>query len=248
MNKLLTALVIASLASGVIAVDLSAGKSHQDSSGVSGISSLLEATRDSARSSNDPALSSRDAVLSTTNTALSNSDSLLSSSTRRPADILAPPRATERTFSKPFISNESTASKVPTTSNFDWPSGAEVPVLRQFSVGSERWSPGHRGVDLALGPGAPVYAAADGRVVYAGVLNDRALVSIEHDNGLRTTYEPLDVVVKRGQTVVRGQLIGMVTDTHCGISSCLHWGAKYEGDRYIDPLSLLMKQPIRLYR
>lgn len=227
MNKLLTALVIASLAGGVIAIDTSAASSRQDFSDVSGISSLPEATRDFARSS---------------------SNSPISNSTPRSADILAPPQATERALSKPFISNESTASKVSTTFNFDWPSGVEVPVLRQFSVGPERWSPSHRGVDLALGPGTPVYAAADGRVVYAGVLNDRALVSIEHDNGLRTTYEPLDVVVKRGQTVARGELIGTVTDTHCGISSCLHWGAKYEGDRYIDPLSLLTKQPIRLYR
>lgn len=129
--------------------------------------------------------------------------------------------------------------------SYGWPSGSAVPILRAFDVGEHNWLPGHRGVDLAMAVDDPVLAAADGTVMYAGKLNDRELVSIEHDDGVRTTYEPISPVVKKGQAVTRGEIIGHVADDHCVISSCLHWGAKKGSDTYINPLSLL-GGPIRL--
>lgn len=131
--------------------------------------------------------------------------------------------------------------------DYDWPSGEEVPVLREFSVGPANWTVGHRGVDLALAAGHPVRASADGTTIYAGRLNDRELVSIEHADGIRTTYEPIVPTVRRGQSVVRGEIIGHVDGTHCAPFSCLHWGAKRGSDGYLDPLSLLVTAPIRLY-
>ncbi|WP_300047257.1 M23 family metallopeptidase [Trueperella sp.] len=88
-------------------------------------------------------------------------------------------------------SPEVVAPAIPASVEYSWPSGVEVPVLRPFAPGAQNWNAGHRGVDLALGAGQPVYAAADGRVIYAGTLNDRELVSIEHADGIRTTYEPV---------------------------------------------------------
>lgn len=131
--------------------------------------------------------------------------------------------------------------------DYEWPSGSEVPVLRPFSVGPANWNAGHRGVDLALAAGAAVYAAADGTVIYSGAINDRELVSIEHADGIRTTYEPIIPAVARGDEVRRGDLIGHVEGTHCAPSSCLHWGAKRGSSGYLDPLSLLVRAPIRLY-
>lgn len=131
--------------------------------------------------------------------------------------------------------------------DYDWPSGVEVPVLREFAVGPTNWTVGHRGVDLALAAGQAVRASADGTTIYAGRLNDRELVSIEHADGIRTTYEPIVPTVTRGQTVVRGEIIGHVEGTHCAPFSCLHWGAKRGSDDYLDPLSLLLTAPIRLY-
>lgn len=128
---------------------------------------------------------------------------------------------------------------------YGWPSGQEVTVLRHFDVGDHNWLPGHRGVDLALVAGDPVYAAGDGVVIFAGKLNDRELVSIEHSDGLRTTYEPIEPTVSKGDVVSRGTIIGYVTGQHCVIGSCLHWGAKIGSDDYIDPLSLV-RGPIRL--
>lgn len=130
------------------------------------------------------------------------------------------------------------AGSAPTV-EYAWPSGAEVPVLRPFAPGPNNWDAGHRGVDLAIAAGQPVYAAASGRVIYAGKLNDRDLVSIGHADGIRTTYEPLSPAVTRGDTVTRGQLIGHLTGEHCAPSSCLHWGAKRATSDYLDPLSLL---------
>lgn len=130
---------------------------------------------------------------------------------------------------------------------YEWPSGQQVTVLRPFSPGPKNWLPGHRGVDLALASDQPVFAAADGRVLYAGQLNDRELVSIEHADGIRTTYEPLRPVVARGDVVSRGDLVGYVSGHHCAPSACLHWGAKRGSDDYVDPLSLLVRGPIRLY-
>ncbi|MGO3085194.1 M23 family metallopeptidase [Ancrocorticia populi] len=131
--------------------------------------------------------------------------------------------------------------------DFQWPSGSEVPVIRKFNNPSERWLPGHRGVDLGMSEAADIKAAASGTVVYAGRLSDRNVVSIEHQNGLRTTYEPVIPTVKKGESVARGQVIGQLDSGHLAGSWVLHWGAKYSGDRYINPLSLLDYSPIRLW-
>ncbi len=135
--------------------------------------------------------------------------------------------------------------------NFDWPSGGEVPVLREFDPPEKAWLTGHRGVDLDMAEGAQVMAAGAGRVVYAGKLNDRNLISIEHEDGLRTTYEPVAPSVSKGDVVMKGQVIGTLEAGHVtGVISggaALHWGAKYPGDRYVDPLSLLRLAPIRLW-
>ncbi|MFP7695917.1 M23 family metallopeptidase [Trueperella sp. LYQ143] len=161
-----------------------------------------------------------------------------SSSTSNPTHVPAIPSLPARDPS----SAESLSDTV-----YMWPSGHPVAVLRPFRPGQHVWDRGHRGVDLALNAGDPIYAAADGIVIYAGEINDRSVISIEHPDGIRTTYEPVEIHVKRGQQVIRGQQIGVVTGTHCAPSSCLHWGAKRGAREYINPLSLLADQRIRLY-
>lgn len=129
--------------------------------------------------------------------------------------------------------------------SFTSPYGEKPVVLREFAVGSHNWLPGHRGVDLAVPVGATVLAAGDGTVIYAGRLNDRSLVSIEHNDGIRTTYEPVLAVVSVGDRVNRGEIIGTLDSGHCMFESCLHWGAKRGSDGYFNPMSLLAG-PIRL--
>ncbi len=132
-----------------------------------------------------------------------------------------------------------------------WPLRPRPAVTRAFDAPSVKWNRGHRGVDLAGAPGAPVYAAGDGTVVFAGELAGRPLVSVAHPGGLRTSYEPVRATVRPGQVVPAGTPIGVLIAGHagCPAAACLHWGAMWgpaaRAD-YVDPLGLLAETPIRL--
>lgn len=97
---------------------------------------------------------------------------------------------------------------------------------------------GHDGWDYAAAPPDLALAAADGDVVFAGNADDncatRAVV-LDHRNGYRTLYWHLDRVdVEIGQTVVRGQPVGMIGSTGCATGPHLHFGVQYLG-RNADP-------------
>jgi murein DD-endopeptidase MepM/ murein hydrolase activator NlpD len=120
-------------------------------------------------------------------------------------------------------------------------------VLRGFAPPLHPWAAGNRGVDLAAYAGETVSAATPGLVVYAGLLAGRGVISIR-DGSLRTTYEPVDPVLRAGDRVVAGQLIGRVSSAAdaCGPpGSCLHWGA-LQADVYIAPMGLLRSPRVRL--
>ncbi len=121
-------------------------------------------------------------------------------------------------------------------------------VVRTFAPPATHYGPGHLGADLATSSGVTVAAAADGTVTFAGTVAGRGLVVVAHADGVRTEYEPLQPLVRRGQAVARGQPIGRVTGAHrpCRVGRCLHWGAR-RGDEYLDPLALLRPLgPVRL--
>jgi murein DD-endopeptidase MepM/ murein hydrolase activator NlpD len=86
---------------------------------------------------------------------------------------------------------------------------------------------------------ATVFAVDDGLVTHVGVIAGRGTVSIRHVSGIRSTYEPIDATVRVGESVTRGQALGLMASalSHCP-SGCLHLGAK-RGDTYLDPLLLL---------
>lgn len=123
-------------------------------------------------------------------------------------------------------------------------------VGRGWDPPPERWSAGHRGVDLAARPGEPVRAVAAGRVSFAGKVAGRGVVSVElagtGSPPLRTTYEPVGARVREGDRVAAGDVVGVLERDgfHCP-AGCLHWGLR-RGDAYLDPLSLLDRGPSRL--
>ncbi|CAN3128330.1 murein hydrolase activator EnvC family protein [Mycobacterium sp. smrl_JER01] len=132
-----------------------------------------------------------------------------------------------------------------------WPLHPRPAVLRQFDAPTPNWQRGHRGVDLAGVPGQTVFAAAEGTVVFAGTLAGRPLVSIAHPGGLRTTYEPIEPAVRRGQWVTFGSAVGALSAGHpgCAAAACLHWGAMWGSASraaYVDPLGLVATTPPRL--
>lgn len=136
---------------------------------------------------------------------------------------------------------------------FGWPLRPRPSVERRFDKPERNWLPGHRGVDLAGSAGQVVLAAGDGIVVFAGVVADKPVVSIDHPGGLRTTYEPVQAQVIVGRRVSRGTPIGTLVAGHegCPATACLHWGARREASEhgrreYVDPLGLLHEVPVRL--
>ena len=136
-------------------------------------------------------------------------------------------------------------------------------VIHPFEKPAQRWSAGHRGVDLAVPENdRRVYAPAPGKVVFSGTVVNRKVLVIAHPDGRRSTFEPMDEALPVGTTVAAGEVIGTVAVTAGGNSErpyrrcstlCLYWGVRQGGARgdgsgktaeYINPMSLLgSKEP-----
>jgi hypothetical protein len=131
-------------------------------------------------------------------------------------------------------------SRIAPHGDFMWPLSPRPAVLRPFDQPRDQWSPGHRGVDLLAAVGQPVLSAGDGIVAFSGVVARRGVLTVQHSNGIRTTYEPVDERLASGTLVHGGNPVGVLSDEpgHCLPLHCLHWGA-ISGEAYRDPLSLL---------
>ncbi len=122
---------------------------------------------------------------------------------------------------------------------WSWPLSPEPAVLRTFDPPDKPWLSGHRGVDV--GPaldGATVTAPSDGVVTFAGVVVDRPVLTIDHGDGLRSSFEPVTSDLKPGDTVRKGQAIGSLDAGHCSATACLHWGVR-RGEDYVNPLGFV---------
>ncbi len=97
----------------------------------------------------------------------------------------------------------------------------------------------HEGIDLTAPRGTPIYATADGKVIQAGY---RAggfgkKILLDHGYGYRSLYGHCDeVLVKPGQTVKRGEVIGRVGSTGLSKSPHLHYEVHVNG-RPVDPIN-----------
>jgi murein DD-endopeptidase MepM/ murein hydrolase activator NlpD len=127
---------------------------------------------------------------------------------------------------------------VPATGTYAWP--VDGPVIRGFDPPQGPYGTGHRGIDIGVEPGTPVRAAEDGVVAFAGPIGGSLFVSVDHADGVRTTYSWLSSVgVHRGGHVARGAILGSTGLGHPGVEPPhLHFGARL-GDTYIDPMTLL---------
>ena len=94
----------------------------------------------------------------------------------------------------------------------------------------------HAGIDMAVARGTPVKASAQGEVLAVDdyFFNGRT-VFVDHGNGLITMYCHLDRIdVKAGDTVSKGQRIGLSGQTGRATGPHLHWSVVLNG-AMVDP-------------
>jgi murein DD-endopeptidase MepM/ murein hydrolase activator NlpD len=97
------------------------------------------------------------------------------------------------------------------------------------------------GINLAVPEGTPVKAADDGVVAYAGneLKGYGNLVLIRHSNGFVSAYaHASELMVKRGDTIKRGQVIANAGQTGNVTSPQLHFEIR-KGSTPVDPTKYL---------
>ena len=97
------------------------------------------------------------------------------------------------------------------------------------------------GINLAVPEGTPIKAAEDGVVAYAGneLKGYGNLVLVRHGNGFVTAYaHAAEILVKRGDTVKRGQVIARSGQTGNVTSPQLHFEIR-KGSTPVDPAQYL---------
>jgi len=111
----------------------------------------------------------------------------------------------------------------PVTSGFGWREGRR-----------------HEGVDLAADYGAPVRAAAAGRVIFAGPRGTYGLaVIVDHGGGVATLYAHNSrLLVREGDAVRAGEPLALVGSTGRATGPHLHFEVRYYGVP-VDPLWVL---------
>jgi murein DD-endopeptidase MepM/ murein hydrolase activator NlpD len=132
-------------------------------------------------------------------------------------------------------SGSSSYSSTPSSSGLIWP--VNGPVVSGFGM---RWGRMHEGIDIGVGYGTPIHAAASGTVVYSGWMSGYGnFVIIDHGGGMATAYgHQSAIAVGNGQSVSQGQVIGYVGCTgHC-FGPHLHFEVRINGSP-VDPLGYL---------
>ena len=139
---------------------------------------------------------------------------------------------------EPAMSPPAQSPPSASTGRYVWP--VRGPVIQGFEAPAGAYGPGHRGIDIGAPFGSSVVAAQDGIVAFSGWIAGALFLSVDHPDGIRTTYSWLsDVKVRKGDTVKKGEPIASSGTGHPGgASPHLHFGARL-GDVYIDPLLLL---------
>jgi murein DD-endopeptidase MepM/ murein hydrolase activator NlpD len=132
------------------------------------------------------------------------------------------------------------AAAAATAGPWAWPLVPRPAVLRPFDPPDKPWLSGHRGVDLkAASDGGTVTSPEAGTISFVGVVVDRPVITVDHGNGLRSSFEPVRSTLAKGDPVGKGQILGTLATGHCGATPCVHWGVR-RGEDYVNPLGFVM--------
>jgi murein DD-endopeptidase MepM/ murein hydrolase activator NlpD len=105
----------------------------------------------------------------------------------------------------------------------------------------ERWGKMHKGIDIAADAGEPVYAVADGEVIYAGdgLRGYGNVIIIQHGQRLSSLYaHNSELKVRQGDRVSRGTLIALMGSTGHSTGPHVHFELR-QGDVAVNPRTLL---------
>jgi len=123
----------------------------------------------------------------------------------------------------------------PSNGQLGWP--VVGPVTSGFGI---RWGRMHEGIDIGVGSGTPVHAAAAGTVVYAGWMSGYGnIVVLDHGNGLSTAYaHNTSLIVGLGARVGKGFVIALSGSTGHSTGPHVHFEVRVNGAP-VDPLGYL---------
>ena len=98
----------------------------------------------------------------------------------------------------------------------------------------------HRGIDIVADQGTEILAPADGVVSRTARASDYGnVVDLSHGNGYKTRYAHLSkVLVKQGDQIKRGQVLGRVGSTGRSTGAHLHYEV-FRDDRRVNPWKYL---------
>jgi murein DD-endopeptidase MepM/ murein hydrolase activator NlpD len=105
----------------------------------------------------------------------------------------------------------------------------------------------HKGLDIGAPHGAPIYAAIDGVVQFAGRSGGYGnFVKLRHGGSIESGYGHMSrIAVRAGQQVARGQVIGYVGSTGRSTGPHLHWEV-WKNGAPVNPRSISFDQVTRL--
>jgi murein DD-endopeptidase MepM/ murein hydrolase activator NlpD len=100
----------------------------------------------------------------------------------------------------------------------------------------------HDGLDIGAAPNAPVQAPAQGRVTATGFDPKLGnIVRLDHGFGVETLYGHLaKALVKEGQRVNRGDVVGLVGSSGLATGPHLHYMVKVNGQA-LDPVKYILE-------
>lgn len=186
---------------------------------------------------------------------------------RRTALTYTPPKSPDQPTSRPVLVNDitvvsrvgekSSSSILTTVAPRTGNAAANVPSIWPVMGtlrsgvgmrGNPFGGPGteyHKGQDIAAPTGTPVMATANGTIIIAGWQRGYGwVVYIDHGNGITTRYGHLSRIdVELGQTIRRGEQLGLVGSTGRSTGPHLHYEVRINGQP-VSPLLYLPSQPV----
>ena len=198
---------------------------------------VIRARTDQTRAVRDELVGARNDLSSTKQQKLQDLSTLTEAERQEAGEIDALQAASARIAAQIRAAQAQNTGPTQTPSNAGliWP--VQGPVTSPFGW---RWGRMHEGIDIGVGYGTPIHAAAGGTVIYCGWEEGYGnFVVIDHGGNLATAYgHQSSIAVTCGQQVNQGQVIGYVGCTgHC-FGPHLHFEVRVGGNP-VDPLGYL---------